>query len=140
MQEGAHSILNESPRKAGLRALFSSFAFQRPSRGVLLSVLALGACWLLFFNELRGEWQINAQYNYGYLVPLLGIALFWRRWPERPSASRRDYMGLVAAVAAALLLLMLPLRVILEANPEWRLLYWVNGFQLLALSAALLYY
>jgi exosortase len=140
MQESAHSITSESPKKAGLRALFGAFSFQRLCRGALLSVIALGACWLLFFNELRGEWQINAQYNYGYVVPLLGIALFWRRWPERPNATSRKHMGLVVAVTAGLLVLMLPSRVILEANPEWRLIYWINGFQLLALSAGFLYY
>jgi len=34
----------------------------------------------------------------------------------------------------------LPFSLIFEANPEWRLLYWVNGFQVIGLSLALLYY
>ena len=51
-----------------------------------LAIVALAACWLLFFIELRGEWATNAQYNYGYVVPLLGAALLWRRWQERPAS------------------------------------------------------
>ena len=55
------------------------------TQGWPLAVAALATCWLCFFNELRGEWDTNAQYNYGYVVPLLGAMLFGRRWPERPA-------------------------------------------------------
>jgi exosortase len=92
----------------------------------------------LFFHELRDEWQVNPQYSYGYLVPLLGAGLLWRRWPDHPAACPRPTAP-VFGLVAGLLLLQLPLRVFLEANPEWRLLYWVNGFQVLALSGCFLY-
>jgi exosortase len=108
--------------------------------GCALAGIAVAACWLLFFNELRGEWAINAQYNYGYLVPLLGAALLWRRWPERPEASVRNHPTLVALLALVLVLLLLPLRVAQQANPEWRLLYWIQGFQALGMSCCLLYH
>ncbi|MBC8002283.1 MAG: exosortase/archaeosortase family protein [Opitutaceae bacterium] len=107
--------------------------------GLTVAVIALGACWLLFFNELRGEWQINPQYNFGWVVPMLGIALFWRRWLERPAARPPSSASPVAIVAVSLLLFQLPLRVVLEANPEWRLLYWIHGTQVLGLSVCLLY-
>ena len=92
----------------------------------------------MFFNELRGEWEVNPQYNYGYVVPLLGIMLIWRRWQERPSASSGS-SALVGFVAFSLLLFLLPLRLILEANPEWRLAYWAHGFLILLLSGCLLH-
>ena len=82
--------------------------------------------------------EVNPQYNYGYVVPLLGIMLIWRRWQERPSASSGS-SALVGFVALSLLLLLLPLRLILEANPEWRLAYWAHGFLVLLLSGCLLY-
>ena len=104
-----------------------------------LAVIALGACWLLFFAELRGEWEINPQYNYGWAVPLLAVVLVCRRWPDRPEARAPESSLLPAMAGAGLLLLLLPLRLLLEANPEWRLLYWVHGCQLLALTACLLY-
>lgn len=104
-----------------------------------LALVALGICWLLFFNELRGEWQVNPQYNYGFVVPLLGAALFWRRWPDRPSAIP-GRTGFLPVIAAGLLFLELPFSMIFEANPEWRLLYWVNAFQILGLTFCLLYF
>jgi exosortase len=104
-----------------------------------LLCLAVAACWVLFFNELRGEWAVNAQYNYGYVVPLLGLALLWRRWPERVAASSRTGTLLAGVISAALLFLVLPFQVILQANPEWRLIYWLNGFQAVGLSCCLLY-
>ena len=104
-----------------------------------MALLAVGVCWLLFFNELRGEWAINAQYNYGYVVPLLGLALLCRRWPGRPSPAPPLSGVLPGFLAAGLLLLLLPLQVCLEANPEWRLLYWIHGFQVVGLSFCLLY-
>jgi exosortase len=71
-------------------------------------------------------------------VPLLGLALFWRRWPERPSGTRGN-PRLAALLAAASLMPLLPLRVILEANPEWRLIFWLQGALVLALTFCLLY-
>src|SRR5580658_9664459 len=64
--------------------------------GQTLVLIALAACWLLFFDELCGEWRINAQYSYGYLVPLLTAVLVWLRWPERPAASPGECPGRVA--------------------------------------------
>jgi len=122
----------------------SSLQFVKDDRPVLFSwnwiwngqtliLFALAACWLLFFNELRGEWQVNPQYSYGYVVPLLGAALIWRRWPDRPKAASATSSWFYVLVTG-LLLLLLPLNIFVEANPEWRLLYWVNGFQVVILT------
>src|SRR5262245_33201432 len=124
--------------KGALPSLAKSLApSMRQSRGLPLILLALGSCWLLFFNALRSEWVINTQYNYGWLVPLLGAALLWRRWPDRPVPAAPLQGGMVYVICAGLLLL--PLRILLEANPEWRLLYWSHGLLLLTLSGCLLY-
>lgn len=107
-------------------------------KGWPLATAALAACWALFFNELHGEWDVNAQYSYGYVVPLLGAVLIWRRWPERP-APLPGNAGPAALIGFALLSLLLPLALVREANPEWRMLYWGHGFLVLALSFCLLY-
>jgi exosortase len=105
-----------------------------------LALVSLLAYWLLFFNELRGEWRVNAQYSYGYFAPLLGAALIWRRWPDRPKPAAKESPGWLCFTAGALMFLQLPLRVIVEANPEWRLIYWIHGFQVIGLSFCLLYW
>ncbi len=125
------------PGKSGVRSVPG---VESVLGGLGLLLLALGGCWCLFFNELRGEWAVNAQYNYGYVVPLLGLALLWRRWPERPAASPGRGDRLTGLIGAGLLLLVFPFQLILEANPEWRLIYWINGFQVIALSFCLLHY
>lgn len=114
------------------------FLWRHLGDGQALALIALGVCWLLFFNELHGEWQINPQYSYGYIVPLLGAVLLWRRWPDRPVATPGT-SPLLPVTVIGLLLLQLPFNLIIEANPEWRLLYWINGFQVLGLTFGLLY-
>ncbi len=106
--------------------------------GMALGSVSLGACWLLFFNELRGEWQVNPQYSFGFVVPFLGVVLLLRRWPDRPETrpARAFWPNLLAV---GLLFLQLPLGLLFEANPEWRLLYWANAFQVFALTFCVLY-
>jgi exosortase len=74
------------------------------------------------------------------VVPVLTAILVWRRWPERPAASPGGCAGLVGLASAGLLLLQLPLRLVIQANPEWRLIYWLQGIQALGLSFCLLYW
>lgn len=106
--------------------------------GWALGLLAIGLWWLVLFDELRAEWQINIQYSYGYVVPLLGLALIWRRWPERPPTAAPA--GAVAGLlAVGLLILAFPIRMLIEGNPEWRLIYWINGLEVLGLSLCWFY-
>ena len=107
--------------------------------GWTLGLMGMALLWLVFFNELRAEWQINVQYNYGYVVPLLGLALLWRRWPERPTPVAPARTGLAGSVVGGLLVLALPVRMLIEGNPEWRLIYWINGFEVLGLSLCGIY-
>ena len=133
------AAITSKPSAVAATVSLGSLSLGRWLSGRSLALGAVGACWLLFFNELRGEWQINAQYNYGYVVPLLGAALLWRRWPERPGAVSGASPTLAGFVAIVMLALLLPLRVVLQANPEWRLPYWVHGFVMIGCSCCLLY-
>ena len=128
-----------SPSLAAGRAGTTAFSWPYITEGRTLFLIAVGICWLLFFREISGEWKVNAQYSYGYVVPLLGAVLFWRRWPERPAAKPGE-SPLLPWIVTGLLLLEMPFSLVFEANPEWRLLYWVNGFQVIILTLALLYH
>jgi exosortase len=111
---------------------------QNIQNGWTLALAALVVCWISFFLELSDEWSVNAQYGYGYVVPLIGPVLIWRRFRKRPAPSPSKSV-LPGFIAAALLFFLLPLDLIFEANPEWRLLYWFHGVLVLALSFCFLY-
>ncbi len=112
----------------------------RFSAGLILALLALGMCWALFFESVRGEWSLNAQYSFGWFVPALAGILFWRRWTQRPEPSAPNRPVAVGVVAIGLLFLGFPIRLLLEANPEWRLLYWMQGAQAIGLTGCFLFW
>jgi exosortase len=95
--------------------------------------------WLEVVSRLRFEWAINPQYSYGWAVPVLAAFVFWRRWqsaPE-PSAPRASAVWISIVVLAALFLV--PVRLIQEANPDWRLLSWTMAFGAVLISAGGVY-
>ncbi|MEI8292368.1 MAG: exosortase/archaeosortase family protein [bacterium] len=102
-----------------------------PSFGVVLVAVAL--VWWLAIRMLWNEWEIDPQYSYGFLVPLLCAGLFLKRWEDQPV--RRDPTSKLAWGVAALpcLFFLLAVQPFYEANPEWR----VPGF-LGAISAVVL--
>ncbi len=101
-----------------------------------------GLLWLWLFAHLRAEWTLNSQYNYGWAVPFLGALLFYLRWQRRPRGEVTRQKSRAASVAGwVILLLLFPVRIIEEANPDWRFLSWllalsVSAFSLLTLSRA----
>jgi exosortase len=99
-----------------------------------LGWIVSGLLWFWLFLHLHSEWTLNSQYNYGWAVPFLGLLLFYFRWQRRPAAQSPAAAGRQAALGGMWLLLLLffPIRIIEEANPDWRFLSWV-----LALSVVL---
>jgi exosortase len=102
-----------------------------------LAVFAL--VWLEVVSRLRFEWSINPQYGYGWAVPFLAAYIFWRRWQDAPAPSspRASVLWSAALIAGALLLV--PVRLIQEANPDWRLLSWIMAICAVVDSAAGVY-
>jgi exosortase len=108
--------------------------------GRTLSIwIATAILWLWLFFHLQVEWTLNPQYNYGWGVPFLALLMFWFRWTRRPVASPSTGNRSKARWGAWIILpLLLPIRVVEESNPDWRLLSWllalcVVGFSLLTL-------
>ncbi len=96
--------------------------YRRAVRWVIPCLLAL---WL--FHHLHFEWSINEQYNYGWAVPFLTAFLFYLRWPTRPEPRPPPTTNLLTVASWAILVLLLPVRLVEEANPDWRLLSWTFG-------------
>ncbi len=116
---------------------------RRPQPGLTSWCLALGPlvfAWLELCNKLRVDWSANYQYQYGWFVPPLTLALLALRWADRPAAAPavRPPGWALALLASACLLLLWPVRLTEEPNPDWRLLFWLHAGLLLALSLALL--
>ena len=102
----------------------------------LAAVVVPFLLWLGLFFHLHVEWTFNAQYNYGWAVPFLALLLFYFRWQRRPAPQPVGAPGRRAALGGRwfLLLLFFPLRVIEEANPDWRLLSWVLALSVVTFS------
>jgi exosortase len=101
------------------------------------------AAYLLFslINELRVEWTLNEQYHYGWAVPFLAGFLFWRRCLSfRSLGSRGASPACTIATAAFLLFFLLPLRIIQEANSDWRFVSWALALDLTGLFLSALFY
>ncbi|MCA1660064.1 MAG: exosortase/archaeosortase family protein [Verrucomicrobiaceae bacterium] len=90
--------------------------------------------WLWLFWHLHFTWSLTEQYNYGWAVPFLAAFLFYQRWPARPPADRPGNSRAATFAGWFILLALLPLRVVEEANPDWRLLSWVFALLVVAFS------
>jgi exosortase len=95
-------------------------------------------CWL-GIDSLRWDWVVNPQYSYGWLVPFLGLYLFWKRWGSRPGGVgyRRGatLWGWAAIILAAGLM---PLRVVRESSPDWAPVRWAMAMEVVGLTISLL--
>ncbi|HVF73126.1 MAG TPA: exosortase/archaeosortase family protein [Chthoniobacterales bacterium] len=102
-------------------------------------VIALGLLWLEVISRLQLEWSINPQYSYGWAVPILAAYIFWRRWNYAPPTGNPSARPLVLAVIVLAALAFAPIRLIQEANPDWRLLSWAMALCAVAASAGAIY-
>jgi exosortase len=103
----------------------------------LLGVLAL--VWLPVLLRCSIEWSVNAQYYYGWSVPFLAAYLASERLPEWPEARPPAHSW---AVIVLIVLLALPqpmLRMISEANSDWRMVLWAMGASAAGISFGLLF-
>ena len=110
------------------------------SRGLIpLTILVFAILWFDLVNQLRPEWWLNPQYNYGLIVPILSLYLLWRRWCSRPTPSEPKCAGLAVAVMLFCAALVLPIRFVAEANPDWRLLSWLLALAVVTISILFAY-
>lgn len=111
-------------------------ASRRPS---FVAILLFALIWFELIKQLKAEWWLNPQYNYGLVVPLLALYLFWKRWQSRPAPSEPASRGIATVVILLCAAAFCPIRFIAEANPDWRLLSWSLAFAAAAISLSILY-
>jgi exosortase len=90
--------------------------------GGLTAVTALALYGLLTWHLLF-FWEVNPQYNYGWLVPGLAIFVFLRRWSSRPRiGSAPRWIGPALTLCLTVLALIWLVR---EATPDWSVVTWL---------------
>ena len=103
-----------------------------------LAAAAFGFLWLEIVARLRFEWSINPQYSYGWTVPFLAAFIFWRRFQSAPAPTRGTILAPASLIVGAALVL-IPVRLVQESNPDWRILSWIMTLCGIAISGSGLY-
>src|SRR2546421_7711504 len=105
----------------------------------LIALIVFGLIWFELINQLKAEWWLNPQYNYGLIVPLVVLYLIWRRWPNRsaPAPAAKPTLPVLVIVFGAALFF--PIRFLADANPDWRLLSWFLALVVVSISLSFVY-
>jgi exosortase len=101
--------------------------------------ISFGLLWLEVVNHLSNEWSLNAQYSYGWAVPFLAAFILWQRWSQRPPAYPPTWRAVPITLIILAAILLLPIRFVAEANPDWRLLSWMFAITAAAISLLFIY-
>jgi len=118
-----------------------------PFRRLLLDPrLLMLLLWLQLWWSLIPTWRDGEYYAYGWFVPFLALGFALRRWQMVPGASdapaadvNKSFGWQWGVFLIAALLLILPLRLISEADPGWRLPILVHAAIVFALTHLLLW-
>jgi exosortase len=94
--------------------------------------------WGSLFYQLSKFWFVAEDYQYGWAAPVLLAFMLYRRCKTLPQACRQMGGG-APFVAGLCACLMVPTRVILEANPDWRLALWWSAGLTIAFTFAVLF-
>lgn len=101
---------------------------------VWLPIAAFGVLWGDLIRELSKQWEAKEQYAYGWFVPFLALALFWRRWATRPAAAQHSVPAWAWVLVSIVALSLLPIRVVHEINADWPLCGWLLALTVVELS------
>ncbi len=110
-------------------------SFGAPFLAVGLAAALLLYAWALLFWHLSVFWRLLPDYQYGWIIPFLTAVLVWRRrhlLAARESQDGKWYSPLIVALALSLV----PLRVILDANLDWRAAVWCLAAVVVCLTLA----
>ena len=107
--------------------------------GFLPLAVGLAAVWWLAIRMLWIDWEIDPQYSYGFLVPILCVALFLQRWRDRPAPEPPHSLRPDALLALPPLLFLTGIQPFFEANPEWRIPGMFGALSAVALTLILIH-
>ncbi len=105
----------------------------------ILPFVVFGGLWYLLITHLSLHWATNSEYSFGWFGPVLCAYLFLIRWCTRPptgsaSSPRAKWVFWTAGFSV------LPIWLVEQANPEWRLISWLLTFEVVILSLCAIYF
>jgi exosortase len=106
---------------------------------LLLTLAIVALVWVPACMRFSIEWSVNAQYFYGWAVPFLAAYLAYERLTDCPPARPPAYVWLAVILIGLFALPQPLLRVVSEANSDWRLVDWALAFAAAGISFSLLY-
>ena len=95
--------------------------------------------WAYAVYRLGTLWHSNADYAYGWFVPLLCPALLWERWKSRPSPESLGASEGPMILWGLLALSLLPSCLFLEVIPAWRFAGWAFAGAVIGITFCALY-
>ena len=103
---------------------------------------ALLSLWFSFILELHFHWGWESYYNYGWTVPIVGMALLFMRWRDapRPEPIEGGTRTMLAVGCLGGLFLLLPLRLMNEVNVFWRVPFLFQSWILVGVSWGFLFF
>jgi len=101
--------------------------------------LALLIPWLVLVRQLSLEWNINPQYSYGWGVLVLILYSFFQR-SKSAHAPATGKSAIIFIFLTFLASAFLPLRLVAEANPDWRLVSWSMALIICFFTSALVWF
>jgi len=106
----------------------------------LLPLLIFGTLWAVLLRHLSVHWALNPQYSFGWLVPFLAAFLLFQAWQERPEPAQPLNTRAAKWLAGLWALSILPTWLLEQPNPDWRLISWALGFEIILLSLCAVYW
>ena len=111
---------------------------------LLIAAAPVVFLWQRLIRHLSIEWTLNPRYGYGWAVPVLCGYLVWRdlaghrRDGRNGGGTLADLLNRRSVLAGVILAFGYgPLRLIQEANPDWRLVSWGLALDVLGLTLLL---
>jgi exosortase len=99
-------------------------------------VVLLGGLWGLLYRTLATHWSVSREYSYGWVVPLLTGYLVVARWKWRPQPNGPERAGYWMAGVGTLAFL--PTWLLLQPNPDWRVLDWIFAGEIVLITMGII--
>ena len=105
----------------------------------ILPLVVFGALWYLLIKHLSAYWALDPQYSFGWFGPVICSYLLFIGWITRPEIGRASSRGAewsfwIACVA------IFPTWIVVQPNPDWRLISWLLTFEIIILSLCAIYF